>query len=120
VTSDRRCVTAVGRRHHPGQFLVLRADGTADLWELRQDGVTEKIDDETLSPLEEHMADQTPGLAVFRPDGRAVAVATRAGVFVWRIDERDSTLLTDDTSTVRAYGRGGFLVLSMNERQDQL
>ncbi|MEV1064924.1 hypothetical protein [Streptomyces sp. NPDC050263] len=119
--SDRACLTAVGRPGHPGQFLVVRADGAAERWELRADGTTGKIDEEILSPVsdaEDYEAARR--LALFRSDGRAVAVATGAGVYVWRIGRDHAELLADDVDLVDAYDERGLLVLSTADGEQQL
>ncbi|MEV0635501.1 serine protease [Streptomyces sp. NPDC050619] len=118
ATSYRACVTAVGRPDHPAQFLVLRADGTAELRELRRDGSVKKIDEKVFSPLAEYTA--TGRAAVFRSDGRAVAVTTEAGVSVWRIGEKEPTPVTNEIAGVYAYDEQGFLVLSSDDGKAQL
>ncbi|WP_155054896.1 nSTAND1 domain-containing NTPase [Streptomyces blattellae] len=111
---DRACVTAVGRPHAPGEFLVLRADGDAELWRLKGDSSAAKVDGCAFP----HLGDARS--AVFRPDGRSVAVATGSGVFVWRPGERKPTLLAPGAGEVRAYGGDGHLVLTTPEDEDEL
>lgn len=110
LADDHACMTAVGRPGHPGQFLVLRADGAAECWELRPDGRLELVDEETLSPVPDDVG--ASRLAVFRPDGRAVALATREGVHVWRIGAGRPALVSDDSRMVHAYGDRGLLVVA--------
>ncbi|MDQ1044383.1 hypothetical protein [Streptomyces sp. V4I2] len=117
-TNDHACVTALGRPDEPGQFLILRADGHAELWELKPDGALERIDETDFHSLIDDVYEG--GEVAFRSDGRSVAVATRAGVFVWRPGEKEPVLLAGNAGGVGPYDGKGRFILFMEDGGDQL
>lgn len=114
VSSGRACVTAVGRPQRAGEFLLLRADGTAELWRLRGDGRAGKIDESAFPDLDASEE------VMFRPDGKSVAAVTGRGVYVWRLAEEKPGILAPAATSVRAYDGEGHLVLTTGEWDGEL
>ncbi|MBQ0849999.1 serine protease [Streptomyces sp. BH-SS-21] len=106
------CVAALGRPGHPRELFVLRADGSAELWRVRQ-GHAEKTETSArIGPLLVDDPDYAPTHAVVRSDGAALAVTTRDGVFVWRPGHGKPALLSAGSTLVGPYDESGLLVLS--------
>lgn len=119
ATGDDACITAVGRPDVPGEFLVLRADGAAELWRLVK-GRAKLVDHCEFPVPAKDVAVEDESLVLFRPDGRAVAVLTENGVSVWRLGKEKPGELVVDADGLAAYDRRGRLVLSVSDGQDQL
>ncbi|PSM41932.1 hypothetical protein C6Y14_18170 [Streptomyces dioscori] len=106
------CVAALGRPGHPQELFVLRADGSAELWRVRQGHAERTGTSARIDPLPFGEQGSWSADAVVRSDGASLAVTGRDGVFVWRPGHGRPALLSAGSTLVGPYDRSGLLVLS--------
>ncbi|MGW3726418.1 nSTAND1 domain-containing NTPase [Streptomyces sp. NPDC000851] len=121
ATLENACVTVIGRPGYPGELLVLRIDGRAELWRMEHDRPRKDRNrvtrfealPEYAAPSDDSLATVLP--AVFRSDGEAVAVTTTEGVSVWRPGNDRPVSFADEFAVrgpYQSYRDRGWLVLT--------